>query len=590
MLGANINVKSTEWGASKIPHSVDPLHEENIGLDVPTLLRRAADAYEEKVIPMFEGYMLSLKGHFDNEVGCGGYFEDDPPVGGTSPYRQTSPYGSGPDDLPPPFVPPQHTTRMYPAPSGGESSSPPDVSAPSEDSIPHPSDTVPPAVHTRGVTTDSWNDSNVPQPPSSVQKETTNVQSATKEVQFTEAEPHPTKVTSVHPPLVQSQPQGDEEIASPTEPIPHESQSGKEQEDPTAESSIFPDVSEVVTKILADSGISKEIPQAGSPSGKVGGQSTSNDPNVPLNAEAVSESPCLPEKVPRVSTESNESVEKVPFVGQTQRQVRFEEKSDVGVPKVSDVGGGSKKRLRPSNSPLSTTFAGLKDLFQCTGVCTHEALDRVVHTLRMRRHRLPGPRFDFFPPSFYVEFVRNHSGFEAAIDKITFSFSPTVLAHLHQRPAWYKEVDFVYTPVLIKNSHWVGVIIDLHMSAIYVVDFNQACPSEFDVVGVLTPFSVMLPNLIHKHCIIPGTRQPNFLPFPISRIEVPMLLEHPGYSAVAALILLEVAAVRKPLTDISGTEADVRQAAENYAIAALRICLGHVKMLCDVLWMVNVPL
>ena len=29
----------------------------------------------------------------------------------------------------------------------------------------------------------------------------------------------------------------------------------------------------------------QEIPQAGSPSGKVGGQSTSNDPNVPLNAE-----------------------------------------------------------------------------------------------------------------------------------------------------------------------------------------------------------------------------------------------------------------------------------------------------------------
>ncbi|KAL0700211.1 hypothetical protein Bca4012_056333 [Brassica carinata] len=671
-VGANINVKRRDGGASKVPHSADPLHEENIGLDVPTLLRRAADAYEEKVIPMFEGYMLSLKAHLDNEVGvlrtdlktvtksirgldakvstefekirtlikCGGYSEDDPAVGGTSPYRQTSPYGSGPDDLPPPFVPPQHTTRMYPAPGGGESSSPPDVSAPSEDSIPHPSDTVPPAVHTRGVTTDSWNDSNVPQPPSSVQKETTNVQSATKEVQSTEAEAHPTKVTSVHPPPVQSQPQ-----------------------DPTAESSIFPDVSEVVTKILADSGISKdipqstsmsgtvggvssssnpkvplkaqEIPQAGSPSGKVGGQSTSNDPNVPLNAEAVSESPA---------------------VGQTQRQVRFEEKSDVGVlkddgdaskeverrhstrttrkikkftpPAPPPKKGANKKPPKPAESnaqaakrskkaaaessqptptpprtdlpvfiggfnaftppsaadreassvflgqrnPLSTTFAGLKDLFQCTGVCTHEALDRVVHTLRMRRDRLPGPRFDFFPPSFYVEFVRNHSGFEAAIDKTTFSFSPTVLAHLHERPAWYKEVDFVYTPVLIKNSHWVGVIIDLHMSAIYVVDFNQACPSEFDVVGVLTPISVMLPYLIHKHCIIPGTRHTNFIPFPISRIQVPMLLEHPGYSAVAALILLEVAAAGKPLTDISGTEADVRQAAENYAIAALHIC------------------
>ncbi|KAL0885878.1 hypothetical protein Bca101_009861 [Brassica carinata] len=694
-VGAKVNVKRRDGGSSKVPHSADPLHEENIGLDVPTLLRRAADAYEEKVIPMFEGYMLSLKAHLDNEVGvlrtdlktvtksirgldakvstefekirtlikCGGYSEDDPAVGRTSPYRQTSPYGSGPDDLPPPFVPPQHTTRMYPAPGGGESSSPPDVSAPSQDSIPHPSDTVSPAVDTRGVTTDSLNDSNVPPNPSSVQKETTNVQYATKEVQSTESEAHPTKVTSVHPPPVQSQPRGDEEIASPTEPIPHESQSGKEQEDPTAESSIFPDVSEVVTKILADSGISKDIPQstsmsgtvggvssssnpkvpmkvqkipqAGSPSGKVGGQSTSNDPNVPLNAEAVSESPA---------------------VGQTQRQVRFEEKSDVGAlkddgdaskeverrhstrttrktkkftpPAPPPKKGANKKPPKPAESnaqaakrskkaaaessqptptpprtdlpvfiggfnaftppsaadreaffrrlswstPLSTTFAGLKDLFQCTGVCTHEALDRVDHTLRMRRDRLPGPRFDFFPPSFYVEFVRNHSGFEAAIDKTRFSFSPTVLAHLHERPAWYKEVDFVYTPVLIKNSHWVGVIIDLHMAAIYVVDFNQACPSEFDVVGVLTPISVMLPYLIHKHCIIPGTRQTNFIPFPISRIQVPMLLEHPGYSAVAALILLEVAAAGKPLTDISGTEADVRQAAENYAIAALRIC------------------
>lgn len=119
-VGANINVKCRERGGTgKIPHSADPLHEENIGLDVPTLLRRAADAYEEKVIPMFEGYMLSLKGHFDTEVGVlrtelktvtksirgldakvstefekirtlikgGGYSEDDPPVGGTSPYR-----------------------------------------------------------------------------------------------------------------------------------------------------------------------------------------------------------------------------------------------------------------------------------------------------------------------------------------------------------------------------------------------------------------------------------------------------------------------------------------------------------------------
>ncbi|KAG2313164.1 hypothetical protein Bca52824_024721 [Brassica carinata] len=398
-VGAKVNVKRRDGGSSKVPHSADPLHEENIGLDVPTLLRRKGGCIRGKGDPNVQGYMLSPKAHLDNGwstrtdlktvtksirgldakvstefekirtlIKCGGYSEDDPAVGGTSPYRQTSPYGSGPDDLPPPFVPPQHTTRMYPAPGGGESSSPSDVSATSQDSIPHPSDTVPPAVDTRGVTTDSWNDSNVPPPPSSVQKETTNVQYATKEVQSTEAEAHPTKVTSVHPPPVQSQPRGDEEIASPTEPIPHESHR-KEQEDSTAESSIFPDVSEVVTKILADSGISKdipqstsmsgtvggvssssnpkvplkaqEIPQAGSPSGKVGGQSTSNDPNVPLNAEVRHIEISFNFHYLNSASSTNLTTYESPAVGQTQRQVRFEEKSDVGV--LKDDGDASKE-------------------------------------------------------------------------------------------------------------------------------------------------------------------------------------------------------------------------------------------------------
>ncbi|KAL0673578.1 hypothetical protein Bca4012_001559 [Brassica carinata] len=42
---------------------------ESFHFDVQTLLRRAADAYEEKVIAMYEGYILSLKGHFNSEVG-----------------------------------------------------------------------------------------------------------------------------------------------------------------------------------------------------------------------------------------------------------------------------------------------------------------------------------------------------------------------------------------------------------------------------------------------------------------------------------------------------------------------------------------
>nr|VDD50138.1 unnamed protein product [Brassica oleracea] len=49
---------------SGAPHGGESFH-----FNVQTLLRRAADAYEEKVIAMYEGYILSLKGHFNSEVG-----------------------------------------------------------------------------------------------------------------------------------------------------------------------------------------------------------------------------------------------------------------------------------------------------------------------------------------------------------------------------------------------------------------------------------------------------------------------------------------------------------------------------------------
>ncbi|XP_033130258.1 uncharacterized protein LOC108871319 isoform X2 [Brassica rapa] len=49
---------------SGAPHGGESFH-----VDVETLLRRAAEVYEDKVIAMFEGYILSLKGHFNSEMG-----------------------------------------------------------------------------------------------------------------------------------------------------------------------------------------------------------------------------------------------------------------------------------------------------------------------------------------------------------------------------------------------------------------------------------------------------------------------------------------------------------------------------------------
>ncbi|KAL0702051.1 hypothetical protein Bca4012_058173 [Brassica carinata] len=56
-------------GQSSANPSGAPPGGERFHFDFRSLLRRAADAYEEKVIAMFEGYILSLKGHFNSEVG-----------------------------------------------------------------------------------------------------------------------------------------------------------------------------------------------------------------------------------------------------------------------------------------------------------------------------------------------------------------------------------------------------------------------------------------------------------------------------------------------------------------------------------------
>ncbi|KAL0695813.1 hypothetical protein Bca4012_062993 [Brassica carinata] len=711
---------------SRRPPSFDPQPDENIPLDVPTLLRRAADAYEEKVLPMFEGYMLSLKGHFHTEVGTlrtdlqaiktsvcdletkvgvefekmktlikgGGFFDDEPSRGGGSPYRHDSPYEGGDDELPPAFVPPPHTTRMYSAPVGQASTSAPDVSASAEENLPIPSDGEAAAVHSAGVSCDEVTGAEVPRTESTDKTEAMNVDSATGQGGSKAVDRQPPLVTSPDPPPIQSPTGGDQGVASPTESHPTASLSGKEQALPTevSESSSISDVSTVVTQILTESGILKgtqDLPPTASQPGKVCPPPSGTTQSVPLNAEDIVKSSSTPDKITSGSSESSQSVgrkvqDKVSVVGQPHSAARVEDQSGGVVEKEAAVGGGSKKRpaesdaaagvyttadaggdverrhskrtqkkmqkftppvptvrkaatkkppkAKESNAPApkrskkagvessqpnpaptptlsprdlpvfiggfnafappsasnreaflkrlslanpGSSISPLQDLFHCTGVCSHQALDRVVQCIRIRRDKLPAARFDFLPPSFFVELLHNYSGFEASNDKATFTFSSNLKDQFLDRPQWFKQVDFVYSPVLIKKSHWVGVILDLNMSAIYVVDFNQACPSEFDVAGVLTPISNMLPYLIRKHCITTSPRDFRFLPLPISRIEVPMLIEHPGYSGVAAIILLEHAADGQPLMSLSVTEEEVRHAAENYVIAAAHVCNVH---------------
>ncbi|KAG2314013.1 hypothetical protein Bca52824_017135 [Brassica carinata] len=204
------------------------------------------------------------------------------------------------------------------------------------------------------------------------------------------------------------------------------------------------------------------------------------------------------------------------------------------------------------------SIASLDDMFNCTGVCSYEAVDRVVGWIRKRRDSNLSSKFDFILPTFFMELLRN-----------AFTFPMSLRSQFMHRPQWFTQVDFLYTLMLVKDRHWIGMIVDLPMWAIYVVDANQTCPTTSVIKDVLKPISIMMPHMISRFCLTSRPRELNFLPFPISRLDIPVILEHPGYSTVVALILLEISAVGKPMIDLSLTEEEVRVAAENYAISTL---------------------
>ncbi|WZZ85514.1 hypothetical protein YC2023_114093 [Brassica napus] len=668
-------------GQSSRRQGHEPQTGENILLDVPTLLRRAADAYEERVMPMFEGYVLSLKGHFNREVGVlrtdlqsatTSIREMETAV--TTEFENIEKLITGPGTttrnhrsveevridsilliavqsmtLETHFFSPAKVTGTASAPLYAASTASPGVSKSGEYNVQLCADIR--SMQTQGQRGLS------PDPPPPSVPHTKFTDSGPVDVDSHGVLPGDKDTASkgpvtsnIHPPPTQSTGHIDDVVVEPMETHTHDSHEASPQDPlpPVSQSDTVPDVSGVVNQILSDAGISKEIPQTSTfPGDVVGGECQSSNFDR-LNEQELPRPSPPPATVaggPSVSSKfvSLKEKETTSHGGEMHGSNPVEEASELGFEKNDDVDGSSnssptkfkgvgdvpgagdaagdggrrafkraKKTANASSNPTPPTrvlpvfiggfnafapptqanrdaflkrlttaksvddssgsgysISSLGPLFHCNGVCSHEALDRVVNLIRNRRDRLPYARFEFVPPSFFLELMRNYAGFEAIKEKHKFAFSTPLKPQFLHRPGWYTQVDFIYSPFLIKKTHWVGLIVDLKMAALYVVDSNSACPYTVDVTSYLSPIATMLPHLVSRYCIVPNPCEMNFRPFPISQIEVPVLLEHPGFSAVAALILLEMAAADQPLNSLSLSEEEVRVAAENYAIAAL---------------------
>ncbi|CAN7031113.1 unnamed protein product [Brassica rapa subsp. trilocularis] len=651
---------------SGAPHGGESFH-----VDVETLLRRAAEVYEDTVIAMFEGYILSLKGHFNSEVGglrtdlqaattaiahlettVTGEFEkinqllksgprgaDMGATYGFSPARHSSPFRGQNDDFNYTEVnPDRHTTHSGSTPRDGE-----DVAA-TETASGGLGQNLDEGKMGEGLSPEKQTESTHG---AELRAQTGVHHGGDAGIGNVEVGEQGGDADIGHDPINVENPSPSVNVAAPdnSDAANPPSRVDVDEVNVSSERRVDDPVSGVVNKIISEAGINKNPvrPSAGSGTDVPQTSSDVNPEKVGLDGVHDARGDATVANKGEDADEDDVTITKVQAGdkntdaagGQADGGRRFSRRTHISTkrytppaPPVRKKDGNKKvahqtddnpappKRSKkvaaePSNpkprrqekhtftggfSPFTpptpaareafmktmaeaksnapslgsiSSIASLDDLFNCTGVCSYEAVDRVVGWIRKRRDSNPSSKFDFIPPTFFIDLIRSYPAFEAMQDKSAFTFPVSLRSQFMHRPQWFTQVDFLYSLILVKDRHWVGMIVDLPMWAIYVVDANQTCPPISVLKDVVNPISIMMPHMVSRFCLTSRARELNYLPFPISRLDIPVLLEHPGYAAVVALIMLEIAAVGKPLLDLALTDEEVRVAAENYAISTL---------------------
>ncbi|CAF2072801.1 unnamed protein product [Brassica napus] len=496
---------------SGAPHGGESFH-----FNVQTLLRRAADAYEEKVIAMYEGYILSLKGHFNSEVGglrtdlqaatsaiahleskVTGEFDkinqllksrlrgaDMGPTYGFSPERHSSPFPGQNDDFNNSEVNPDRPTTHTGAPDGM-------------------------GTHTKFVSTQRDGEDVARTGTASVgsgqnldEGERVGGLSPGKQTDSTDGVEFRAETGGEH--------RGDAHIG-------HDPINMEDQVNVSSECRIDDPLSGVVNKILSETGVDKDplrpstgsgtdvpqtsadVPQTSADviSEKVGLDGVHDDRGeaaVGKKGEDVDEDDVTITKVQvrrgntdaaggqedggrlfsrRTHTSTKRYTPPAPTIRKKEGNKKVPRQMDDNVPPLKRV---KKVSVEPSNpkprpqekptfiggfSPFTPptpasreaflkimaeaksnapslgsviSIASLDDVFNCTGVCSYEAVDRVIGWIRKRRDSNPSSKFDFIPPTFFMDLIRSYPAFEAMQDKAAFTFPMSLRSQFMHRP------------------------------------------------------------------------------------------------------------------------------------------------------------
>lgn len=87
------------------------------------------------------------------------------------------------------------------------------------------------------------------------------------------------------------------------------------------------------------------------------------------------------------------------------------------------------------------------------------------------------------------------------------------------RREWFEDVDTVYVPMIWKASHWVGLVINLKLWSVEVLDSCPTLYAERKVQKYMEPVVLMLPYIIQEFCRPQASQTNGLNPFIWRRIE-----------------------------------------------------------------------
>lgn len=173
--------------------------------------------------------------------------------------------------------------------------------------------------------------------------------------------------------------------------------------------------------------------------------------------------------------------------------------------------------------------------------CLLQHIEVLVSFLRKRHSlTLSKERSSFFSPWLGCYFQGKYRSFKAAKDKSKVRWDDQLSWSTFCPPSqWFQHIDMFYMPMIWADAHWVGLVVNLGVWSVEILDPNIQLYDDRKVQKFIAPVVEMLLYVIRKFCQASQSQTHGLKPFTWSRVEGIYVNERSGDCGPVSMKLLE---------------------------------------------------